>query len=119
MATKQAAKKASAKDWHSADIKAALAKAGWSMRQLGIENSVTGETIRRALRTPYPKSERIIADAIGVDPTVIWPSRYNADGSSNRPRGRTPMRPDNVKQFHAPQPTTRTRNSNTQTEKAA
>lgn len=34
----------------------------------------------------YPLNEKRIADAIGVHPMVIWPSRYNADGSI-KPRG--------------------------------
>ncbi|MDI5816356.1 helix-turn-helix domain-containing protein [Salmonella enterica subsp. enterica serovar Cerro] len=25
---------------------------------------------------PYPRGERIIADALGVEPRDLWPSRY-------------------------------------------
>lgn len=88
-------KKASpAKDWHKADIKAALAKVGWSLNQLGLVHGYNCKSaLARALHAPYPRAERIIADAIGVKPEEIWPSRYNANGESNRPRGRAPMRP--------------------------
>jgi len=33
-------------------------------------------TLKNVLSRAYPKAERIIADAIGVDPAQIWPSRY-------------------------------------------
>lgn len=88
------AKKASTKDWHSADIKAALDKAGWSLNQLGLAHGYTAQcAVGQALRYPYPKAERIIADALNLHPMVIWPSRYDANGNPNRPRGRRPKRP--------------------------
>lgn len=70
-------KKASQKDWHPADIVAALRKAGWSLRKLSIANGYAAPTTLTApLNRPWPKGERIIAAAIGVDPSKIWPSRY-------------------------------------------
>lgn len=70
-------KKPALQDWHRADIKAALEKAGWTLRALAIAHgSKHGTTLRQALDHPYPKAERIIAEAIGVEPAVIWPSRY-------------------------------------------
>lgn len=41
-----------------------------------------------ALKQPWPRMEQIIADAIGVDPHQLWPSRYGTDGKSNRRVGR-------------------------------
>jgi Ner family transcriptional regulator len=67
------------------------------MRQLGLANGVSRQCVSRALAGPYPKSERMIAAAIGLRPEGIWPSRYNADGTPNRSRGRQPMRPVNGK----------------------
>ncbi|ROD80150.1 hypothetical protein C4Z03_027390 [Klebsiella pneumoniae subsp. pneumoniae] len=32
--------------------------------------------MNNALDRRYPKGERIIASAIGVEPSEIWPSRY-------------------------------------------
>lgn len=64
-------------DWDKADIKHALEKKGWNLCQLakrcGYSNS---SALRKAFDGSYPKAERIIADAIGVTPEVIWPSRY-------------------------------------------
>ncbi|MEX3629335.1 MAG: helix-turn-helix domain-containing protein [Burkholderia sp.] len=69
--------KKTAGDWDKADIKYALEKKGRNLRQLakqcGYSNS---SALRKAFDAPYPKVERIIADAIGVAPEVIWPSRY-------------------------------------------
>jgi Ner family transcriptional regulator len=65
------------RDWHIADIKCALEKKGTNFEQLARENGIAGSTLRNALRFKYPKSERIIASAIGVKPEQIWPSRYN------------------------------------------
>jgi len=65
-------------DWHTADIKAALEKAGWSLRKLAFHHGFkNGSTLNVALRKPYPNAEKIIASAIGVTPEEIWPSRYD------------------------------------------
>lgn len=81
------AKKTSPEDWHPADIKAALYKKGITLLGLaqayGLTNSTT---ISHTFLRSYPANEKRIADAIGVHPKVIWPSRYNADGSQ-KPRG--------------------------------
>lgn len=81
------AKKASQEDWHPADIKAALHKKGITLAGLaeahGLkESSSLSATFARSM----PINEKRIADAIGVHPKDIWPSRYNADGSK-KPRG--------------------------------
>ncbi|GAP66302.1 Nlp family transcriptional regulator [Mizugakiibacter sediminis] len=90
----QTQKKPAPKDWHPADIKAALTKAGWSFNQLGLAHGYTSKsTLTAVLRQPWPKAERIVADAIGVHPMTIWPSRYRADGTPNRVKGRQPVRP--------------------------
>ncbi|AWY02556.1 DNA-binding protein [Marinomonas primoryensis] len=64
------------RDWHKADIKGALEKRGTNFEKLAGENGLAGATLRNALRVKYPKAEKIIAQEIGVDPSVIWPSRY-------------------------------------------
>lgn len=67
-------------DWHPADVKAALEKAGWSVTRLAKSHGHTHGVISRALRRPYERGERIVADALGLDPREIWPSRYLPDG---------------------------------------
>lgn len=63
-------------DWHRADIVAALHKRGWSVSQLAKAHGLSPSTLRSALDKPYPKSERIIAKAIGVPAEQIWANRY-------------------------------------------
>lgn len=63
-------------DWHRADIVAALHKANLSLRALSQANGLSAGALNNALDRPWPKAEKIIADAIGVAPSDIWPSRY-------------------------------------------
>jgi Ner family transcriptional regulator len=64
-------------DWHPADIKAALEKAGWSLRRLSAHHGYSQGLLKVALARPYPNAERMIAAALGVEPETIWPSRYD------------------------------------------
>lgn len=66
-------------DWHRADIRAELEKRGKSLRQLSREAGLSENTLRNALDRKWPKGEKIIADAIGVKPEDIWPTRYLAN----------------------------------------
>ena len=63
-------------DWHRADVIAALHKRGWSIKALAEAHGLAPSTLRSALDKPYPKSERLIADAIGVPAEFIWPERH-------------------------------------------
>lgn len=75
------AKKSTPQDWHRADIKAALEKAGWSLQRLSRANGYQTGSLRMALRVPWPKAEALIAAVIEITPQTIWPSRYRPDGS--------------------------------------
>lgn len=68
-------------DWHRADIKAELEKRGYSLSRLARTNGYARRSASQALFMPWPKMERLIADAIGVEPKDIWPSRYHEDGT--------------------------------------
>lgn len=84
------AKKPASKDWHKADIKAALHRTNRTLRSVAIAAGYApdkADALNQALRHPYPKAERLIAEAIGVTPAAIWPSRYHADGSPKSGRG--------------------------------
>lgn len=67
---------APAGDWHPADIVAALRKQGWSLRRLSVHHGYQPTGLANALGRPYPRAERLVAEAIGVPPETIWPSRY-------------------------------------------
>jgi len=87
MSRHQPTAQSTANDWHKADIKAALEKAGWSLRSLAKHHDLTPPAITQALRGPYPAAEKRIADAIGVHPMALWPTRYDKRGKPNNRRG--------------------------------
>lgn len=64
------------KDWHRADIVAALHKRGLSLAQLSRDQGLSSRTLNNAFSQRYPKAERLIAAALGMMPEEIWPSRY-------------------------------------------
>ncbi len=68
--------KKSTLDWERADILYALHKNGWTLRALAKAYGVSYSTLRSALDKPYPKMETVIANAIGVEPEIIWVQRY-------------------------------------------
>ena len=63
-------------DWHSADIIAALKKKGTSLAKVSRQAGLTSSTLANALVRRWPKGERLIAEALGMEPKDIWPSRY-------------------------------------------
>ena len=64
------------KDWHQADIIAAIKKKGTTMAAVLRRAGLSSSTLSNALTRKWPKGERLIADAIGVKAETIWPSRY-------------------------------------------
>lgn len=64
------------KDWHSADIIAALKKQGTTLAEVSRVQGYASSTLANALMRPWPKGERVIALALGRQPEEIWPSRY-------------------------------------------
>lgn len=65
------------RDWHPANIVAAVHVKGRTLRELSVEAGLNRDSLKNALYRKCPKYERIIADAIGVSPETIWPSRYS------------------------------------------
>lgn len=64
------------KDWHHADIIAALHKANTTLAALSRESGLSSSTLANALSRPWPKGELLIANSLKVHPSEIWPSRY-------------------------------------------
>jgi Ner family transcriptional regulator len=63
-------------DCHPADIIAALKKRGTSLAALSHLAGLAFSTLANALTRHWPKGERLIAEALGIAPEQIWPSRY-------------------------------------------
>lgn len=77
-----AVKKPVDQDWHPADIKAALNKKNTTLAGIARAYQLNGSSsLSQTFTRSYPINEQRIADAIGVHPKVIWPSRYNPDGT--------------------------------------
>lgn len=68
------------------EIIKALARSGISIAQLARTYGIHRNNFYFAMRQPFPKSERRIADALGMNPWDIWPSRYEGDAPKNRTR---------------------------------
>lgn len=66
-------------DWHPADVLAALKKRGKSLAGLSVANGYHPTAAGKALKRRWPALEAIIADALGLRPAQIWPSRYAPD----------------------------------------
>ncbi|MDO4434877.1 MAG: helix-turn-helix domain-containing protein [Cardiobacteriaceae bacterium] len=64
------------KNWSNARIKYELAERGLTLSALSVQAGLAPATLKNALRMRYPKGERIIAEAIGVQPCEIWAERY-------------------------------------------
>ncbi|EHM51582.1 putative DNA-binding protein Ner [Yokenella regensburgei ATCC 43003] len=67
-------------DWHPADIIAGLHKKGTSLAALSRSAGLSSSTLANALTRPWPKGEYLIAEALGLHPSVLWPGRYFKDG---------------------------------------
>lgn len=81
-------KKPGTDDWHPAFIVYQLRLKGLSLRRLARLSGYAASSGTCAMYAPFPKIERLIADAIGVEPQTIWPSRYDEDGIPKGPRRR-------------------------------
>ncbi|PHM39101.1 transcriptional regulator [Xenorhabdus mauleonii] len=64
------------KDWHQADIIAALRRRGTTLAAVSREAGLSSSTLANTLSRPWPKGEWIIANYLKLHPSEIWPSRY-------------------------------------------
>lgn len=77
------------KDWTPTDIRVALLRAGVSQSWIARQCGVTYPTVYKVIIgiTSSDRVRRAIADAIGIDVKIIWPSIYVYAGGP-RKRGR-------------------------------
>lgn len=92
MSISRTAKKPVTQDWHPADVVCALHKAGWTLRRLSAHHGYSPTYLRRAqVAHQTINGQQLIADALGIEPQQIWPSRYDANGAPiPAPKGRKP-----------------------------
>ena len=72
--------KSTAPDWHPEDIKAAVRKRGWTLRDVSRAYGLPEDDCQKALRRPMFDGEYAIAEVLGLSPRQIWPSRYLPEG---------------------------------------
>lgn len=58
----------------------ALKQNGKSIAAIARDNGVTRQTLYSALLRPYPRMEKILADALGATPQKLFPERYDSNG---------------------------------------
>ena len=86
------------KDWHKEDVKAAVRKTRYgSLKALSLAFGLAHYACDKACREPNYWGEMAIAEALGLSPREIWPSRYLND----KPRLVRSV-PDNTKLKSAP-----------------
>jgi Ner family transcriptional regulator len=65
------------KDWHPADVKAALEKRGSSLAEVERKNGYSVGTASHLWTRRYPKLQTAVARELNLDPWDIWPTRYD------------------------------------------
>lgn len=73
-------------DWHPEDIKAAVRRNGRSLAVVARDAGLKERALARALVVPRRLAEAVIAAELNEHPKVIWPTRYNEDGSRKQPQ---------------------------------
>jgi Ner family transcriptional regulator len=77
------------KNWHRADVVAAIHKRETSLAELARANGRKEGTLRQALTHPRTPSNKIIATFLGKELHEIWPTWFDSQG---RLRSRKPSR---------------------------
>ncbi|QBH95966.1 transcriptional regulator [Limnobaculum zhutongyuii] len=67
----------SGRDWSSKAIHAALDQCGVDLSSLEQELGLKAGSMRNVFYRQCRSYEKIIANRIGVSPSIIWPSRYS------------------------------------------
>lgn len=71
-------------DWSPAKLRFELEERGLTYRSLSLQAGYSQDSLKAVVRTPCETYERVIANALGVNPEDIWPSRYAFRNRRNR-----------------------------------
>lgn len=69
-------------DWDAPRFLYELRKAGLTWEKVGEfaeGEAIKGGGCRQAIKRRWPRAEKAIAKALGIDPAIIWPSRYERE----------------------------------------
>jgi Ner family transcriptional regulator len=73
-------------DMAPAEIRYRINLEGLTFADLDRLNGLIDGTCRKAARMPLPLGEAAIATALDMNPSSIWPSRYNIAGERLKPQ---------------------------------
>ena len=73
-----------------ARIKYQIHMQGRMMADVARDAGVDRRTLYQTFQRPYPRMEKIIAEALGLTPQELFPERYDKNGLPNRMMGRKP-----------------------------
>ncbi len=74
------------RDWTPAKIKYELAKQGLTLYAVSLNAGLHKRACSNAAQDPHVKGELAISEALGIHPSIIWPSRYTKDGERLKPQ---------------------------------
>ncbi|EMN0195551.1 helix-turn-helix domain-containing protein [Citrobacter freundii] len=63
-------------DWPRGDVIAALKRKKTNLSKLSRESGYASTTLANALDRKWPKGQQLIAEALDISPSDIWPTRY-------------------------------------------
>jgi lambda repressor-like predicted transcriptional regulator len=66
-------------------VKFRLRLKGHSLKSFGRQYGIKAGTVGVVFSRPYPRMERLLADALETQPWELWPDRYGPDHKPNRP----------------------------------
>lgn len=61
---------------------------GRALASVAADHSVSRQCIYSAFSAPYPRMEKLIAEALDLTPQQVFPERYDSDGLPARKKGR-------------------------------
>jgi Ner family transcriptional regulator len=74
---------------HEADILALVRESKWRfLPAIAKANSLSHSALKTCLRRPQLRAEKALSKALGVQPHVLWPDRWSANGERLVKRGR-------------------------------
>lgn len=71
---------------HPADIKAAIYKKGFTLKELSISRGFKPQDVSNCFETGRPSVEVAISEFLDISLYVLWPDRYRPDGLRKNPR---------------------------------
>ena len=83
-------------------IKYQLRARGTSLAKLARALGVSDTAVKNTKRTAYPRMERAIAKALGLQPIDLWPERWNTDGTPHRIRKQRAEKNETTSKEHNP-----------------